>query len=108
MKLEIGHDGRVQGVIQADTRETLDMLRQDSRALQQALKDAGLNADSQSFTFEHRNEGGQGQDGNGRSQKTANQGSSPDDGDVLSGAELAEHVGIGYGINPNGLVDIRI
>ena len=108
VKLEIGHDGRVQGVIQADTRETLDMLRQDSRALQQALKDAGLNADSQSFTFEHRNEGGQGQDGNGRSQMTANQGSSPDDGDVLSGAELAEHVGIGYGINPNGLVDIRI
>lgn len=108
VKLEIGHDGRIQGVIQADTRETLDMLRQDSRALQQALKDAGLNADSQSFTFEHRNEGGQGQDGNGRSQMTANQGSRPDDGDILSGAELAEHVGIGYGINPNGLVDIRI
>lgn len=108
VKLEIGHDGRVQGVIQADTRETLDMLRQDSRALQQALKDAGLNADSQSFTFEHRNEGGQSQDGNGRSQMAVNQGSSPDDGDVLSGAELAEHVGIGYGINPNGLVDIRI
>ena len=108
VKMEIGHDGRIQGVIQADTRETLDLLRQDSRALQQALKDAGLNADSQSFTFEHRDQGGQSQEGNGRSQMSANQGSSPDDGDVLSGAELAEHVGIGYGINPNGLVDIRI
>jgi hypothetical protein len=32
----------------------------------------------------------------------------PDEGDVMSGAELAEHVAIGYGINPNGLVDIRI
>lgn len=108
VKMEIGQDGRIQGVIQADTRETLDMLRQDSRALQQALKDAGLNADSQSFTFEHRNEGGQSQEGNGRSRMTADQGSSPDDGDVMSGTELAEHVAIGYGINPNGLVDIRI
>ncbi|KJE36302.1 hypothetical protein UF64_05485 [Thalassospira sp. HJ] len=108
VKMEIGQDGRVQGVIQADTRETLDMLRQDSRALQQALKDAGLNADSQSFTFEHRNEGGQSQEGNGQSRMTADQGSSPDDGDVMSGTELAEHVAIGYGINPNGLVDIRI
>ncbi|MBX2829558.1 MAG: flagellar hook-length control protein FliK [Rhodospirillales bacterium] len=108
VKMEIGHDGRIQGVIQADTRETLDLLRQDSRALQQALKDAGLNADSQSFTFEHRDQGGQSQEGKGQSQMTGNQGSSPDEGDILSGAELAEHVGIGYGINPNGLVDIRI
>jgi len=108
VKMEIGQDGRIQGVIQADTRETLDMLRQDSRALQQALKDAGLNADSQSFTFEHRNEGGQSQEGNGQSRMTADQGSSPDEGDVMSGTELAEHVAIGYGINPNGLVDIRI
>ncbi|MHC8494660.1 flagellar hook-length control protein FliK [Thalassospira sp. SM2505] len=108
VKLEIGHDGRIQGVIQADTRETLDMLRQDSRALQQALKDAGLNADSQSFTFEHRDQGGQGQEGQSQSRVIADQGSSPDEGDILSGAELAEHVGIGYGINPNGLVDIRI
>ncbi|NIY77794.1 hypothetical protein HED22_19240 [Thalassospira sp. HF15] len=108
VKMEIGQDGRIQGVIQADTRETLDMLRQDSRALQQALKDAGLNADSQSFTFEHRNEGGQSQEGNGQSRMTAEQGSSPDEGDVMSGTELAEHVAIGYGINPNGLVDIRI
>ena len=108
VKLEISHDGRVQGVIQADTRETLDMLRQDSRALQQALKDAGLNADSQSFTFEHRNEGGQSQEGNGQSRMANNSGSAPEEGDVMSGAELAEHVAIGYGINPNGLVDIRI
>ncbi|RCK34760.1 hypothetical protein TH19_16155 [Thalassospira profundimaris] len=108
VKLEIGHDGRIQGVIQADTRETLDMLRQDSRALQQALRDAGLNADSQSFTFEHRDQGGRGQEGQSQSRMTANQGTSPSDGDILSGAELAEHVGIGYGINPNGLVDIRI
>lgn len=108
VKMEIGQDGRIQGVIQADTRETLDMLRQDSRALQQALKDAGLNADSQSFTFEHRNEGGQSQEGNGQSRMTADRGSSPDEGDVMTGTELAEHVAIGYGINPNGLVDIRI
>ena len=108
VKLEIGHDGRVQGVIQADTRETLDLLRQDSRALQQALKDAGLNADSQSFTFEQRNQGGQGQDSNDSSRMANKSGSTPDEGDVLTGAELAEHVAIGYGINPNGLVDIRI
>ncbi|OSQ32410.1 flagellar hook-length control protein FliK [Thalassospira sp. MCCC 1A03138] len=108
VKLEISHDGRVQGVIQADTRETLDLLRQDARSLQQALKDAGLNADSQSFTFEHRNEGGNGRDNQGQQRVGSNSASSPNDGDILSGAELAEHVAIGYGINPNGLVDIRI
>ncbi|MFH1805540.1 MAG: flagellar hook-length control protein FliK [Pseudomonadota bacterium] len=107
IKMEISHDGRVQTVIQADNRETLDLLRQDVRGLQQALKDAGLNADSQSFTFEHR-QGGSGQEQDGRNQATDSGKQLPDEGDILTGAELAEHVAIGYGINPNGLVDIRI
>ncbi|MDP2696653.1 flagellar hook-length control protein FliK [Thalassospira sp.] len=107
IKMEISHDGRVQTVIQADNRETLDLLRQDVRGLQQALKDAGLNADSQSFTFEHR-QGGSGQEQDGRNQATGSGKQLPDEGDILTGAELAEHVAIGYGINPNGLVDIRI
>ncbi|RCK48274.1 hypothetical protein TH25_14510 [Thalassospira profundimaris] len=109
VKLEISHDGRVQTVVQADNRQTLDMLRQDVKGLQQALRDAGLNADSQSFTFEHRQDGGQGQNPH---QQAGNSGrgtsSRPNDGDIISGAELAQHVAVGYGINSNGLVDIRI
>lgn len=109
VKLEISHDGRVQTVVQADNRHTLDMLRQDVKGLQQALRDAGLNADSQSFTFEHRQDGGQGQN---PQQQAGNSGrgaaSRPNDGDIISGAELAQHVAVGYGINSNGLVDIRI
>ncbi|OKH89016.1 flagellar hook-length control protein FliK [Thalassospira sp. TSL5-1] len=109
VKLEISHDGRVQTVVQADNRQTLDMLRQDVKGLQQALRDAGLNADSQSFTFEHRQDGGQGQN---PQQQAGNSGrgvaSRPNDGDIISGAELAQHVAVGYGINSNGLVDIRI
>jgi flagellar hook-length control protein FliK len=109
VKLEISHDGRVQTVVQADNRQTLDMLRQDVKGLQQALRDAGLNADSQSFTFEHRQEGGQGQNQNQNSGNGGRAGASrPNEGDIISGAELAQHVAVGYGINSNGLIDIRI
>ncbi|PKR55918.1 flagellar hook-length control protein FliK [Thalassospira marina] len=109
VKLEIHHDGHVQTVVQADNRQTLDMLRQDVKGLQQALRDAGLSADSQSFTFEHRQEGGQGQNQNQQAGNSGRNGTSrPNEGDIISGAELAQHVAVGYGINSNGLVDIRI
>lgn len=51
VKLNVGQDGRINAVITADRSDTLNMLKQDSGTLQQALKDAGLNADSSSLSF---------------------------------------------------------
>jgi hypothetical protein len=51
VKLNVGQDGRINAVISADRSDTLNMLKQDSGTLQQALKNAGLNADSSSLSF---------------------------------------------------------
>ena len=49
--LEVGHDNRVVAVIAAERPDTLELLQRDSRALELALKDAGLKADSGSLSF---------------------------------------------------------
>lgn len=51
VSLNVAHDGRVTAVITADRSDTLNMLKQDSSALQQSLRDAGLQADSSSLSF---------------------------------------------------------
>ncbi len=57
VKLNVAHDGRITAVISADRSDTLNMLKQDSGNLQQALRDAGLNADAGSLSFNLRGEG---------------------------------------------------
>ncbi|MEH6402508.1 MAG: flagellar hook-length control protein FliK [Sneathiella sp.] len=51
IKLEIGQDGRVMATIAASSQESLDLLQQDSKTLEQALKDAGFETDSGSLNF---------------------------------------------------------
>jgi flagellar hook-length control protein FliK len=51
VKLTTAHDGRISAVITADRSDTLNMLKQDSGTLQQALQDAGLKADANSLSF---------------------------------------------------------
>lgn len=57
VRLEIAHDGRVQTIVQAERRETYDLLRQD-RWLQgdliSTLKESGLECDSESLSFHYR------------------------------------------------------
>ncbi len=57
VKMEIGRDGTVRAIVTADRQETVDQLSRDSRALERALQDAGLKADSQNLHFSLR--GGQ-------------------------------------------------
>jgi hypothetical protein len=74
VKLNLTQDGRVSAVISADHSDTLNMLKQDSGTLQQSLRDAGLNADSNSLSFNLRgdaqsfaqnsSQGGSGRGGN--------------------------------------------
>jgi hypothetical protein len=54
VKLNLTHDGRITAVISADRSDTLHLLRQDSSGLEQALRDAGLQADSSSLSFNLR------------------------------------------------------
>jgi flagellar hook-length control protein FliK len=51
VRLEFAQDGRVTATFSADRRDTLALLNNDSRALEQSLRDAGLRADSGSLTF---------------------------------------------------------
>lgn len=54
VKLNVNHDGRLTAVISADRSDTLNLLKQDAGHLQQALRDAGFNADSGSLSFSLR------------------------------------------------------
>ena len=54
VKLNVNHDGRVTVVVSADRSDTLNLLQQDAGGLTQALRDAGLQADSSSLSFNLR------------------------------------------------------
>lgn len=56
IQLEMGQDGRVTAVISADTKDTMDLLKQDSRELERALREAGLNLNSGDLSFNMRGE----------------------------------------------------
>lgn len=77
VKLSINHDGRVTMVVSADRSDTLNLLQQDAGGLAQALRHAGLQADSSSLSFNLRG-------GYQFNQQQAG-----------SGAHLADHTSIG-------------
>jgi hypothetical protein len=54
VKLDVTHDGHVSAVISADRSDTLNALRQNSSGLEQALRDAGLQTNSGSLSFNLR------------------------------------------------------
>ena len=56
VRLEV-HDGRVSAYVVTDTRETLDLLKNDMRSLERALNEAGLKTDQGSLNFSLRGEG---------------------------------------------------
>ncbi|MBL4691829.1 MAG: flagellar hook-length control protein FliK [Magnetovibrio sp.] len=58
IQLEMSQDGRVAAVISADSKDTMDMLKQDSQELERALREAGLNLNSGDLSFSMRGEGG--------------------------------------------------
>jgi flagellar hook-length control protein FliK len=52
ISLRISDDGRVHAVLRAERAETLDLLRQDSRTLENQLRQAGLDVGSSSLSFQ--------------------------------------------------------
>lgn len=57
--LEMTKDGHVTAVISADNKDTLDLLKQDSRELEKALREAGMNLNSSDLSFSMRGRGDQ-------------------------------------------------
>ncbi len=57
VKLELGQDGSVRAVLQAERKDTLELLQRDVRGLERALQNAGLQTDGNSISFDLR--GGQ-------------------------------------------------
>lgn len=51
VKMEINDDGTLRATIAVEKSETLDLLQKDSRGLERALQNAGLQADSGSLNF---------------------------------------------------------
>jgi flagellar hook-length control protein FliK len=51
ISLSVADDGRVQAVLRAERPETLDILQRDARALEQQLRQAGLEVGSNSLSF---------------------------------------------------------
>ena len=60
VKLNIDKDKHVTATVVVDRPATLDLLQRDAKALERALQDAGLQADSGSLSFNLRDSGGQG------------------------------------------------
>ncbi|MDF1733835.1 MAG: flagellar hook-length control protein FliK [Minwuia sp.] len=82
VKLEVGHDGRVQAVVSAERSDTLDLLRRDVQQLERALTHAGFNTDKDSFSFAER--------GGERGQQADGRGNGQGDGDLASDDQVAE------------------
>jgi len=104
VKLEFGHDGRVQAIISADNPDALDTLRNDARALERALADAGVKSDPGSLQFQLRGEGRGGHDHSGAGGgNTGAPGAAPEDTDLPEDAALARPAEW-----QDGLIDIRV
>jgi len=52
ISLKIGDDGRVHAVLRAERQDTLDLLRQDARTLENQLRQAGLDVGSNALSFQ--------------------------------------------------------
>ncbi len=84
VQLEMTQDGRVSALVTADNKDTLDLLKQDSRELEKALQDAGLSADEDSLEFNLREQSGEGQ--NDGQNGGSGRGDSEDQNDDLAAA----------------------
>ena len=57
VRLDFGHDGHLNAVISADRADTLNLLSSDLKSLTQSLRDAGVQVDSSSLSFNLRGDG---------------------------------------------------
>ncbi|MGB3810661.1 MAG: flagellar hook-length control protein FliK [Parvibaculum sp.] len=104
VRMEVKKDGNVAAHLIVDRPETLDLLQRDARALQQALNDAGLqaNGDSLEFSLRDQNAGGNAQ---GFGSDTAGTSST---GDTAAAEETIKTSVYNINLSATGGVDIRV
>ncbi|HOT82269.1 MAG TPA: flagellar hook-length control protein FliK [Candidatus Defluviicoccus seviourii] len=99
-------DGRVSALVLTENREALDALKAETRALQQALQDAGLKADADSLSFQMQGEHGR---------RSTGQMFVPEGADVRSSSNRAEEGALKdtlrsaephRPVNPRGQLDV--
>ncbi len=59
VQLEIGSEGKLRAKVMAENPQTLEMLQKDSKTLEKALQDAGLQTDQHSLSFSLQDSGDQ-------------------------------------------------
>ncbi len=89
----------------ADSQETLDMLQRDSRELERALQQAGLQTDTGSLNFSLRGQQGQGEASSRQLAGGPAGQAAPAAEETV--AETPAWIDYPGGIRPDGRVDIR-
>jgi len=100
VRMEVRRNGHVMAHLTVEKPETLELLQRDARALQQALNNAGLNADENSLNFSLRDQNG---DEEGRDIAGDDR-----DGDALDDAEAATTSIYNVNLSATGGIDIRV
>lgn len=106
IKLDIGVDGRVSAMVAVERAQTLELLQRDSRGLERALQEAGLQTDSNSLNFSLRGEGnpfGNDGRGDGKGNGAGRRGRGLDG----SGDQDASDIAVYTATLGNGRLDIR-
>jgi flagellar hook-length control protein FliK len=101
VKLDIDKEKNVTATVLVDRPATLDLLRNDAKALERALQDAGLQTDSGSLSFNLRD----GQDGGARNGAGTGSGSSRGTGS--GGSEVKAEVRADVVKTADGYVDLE-
>src|SRR5690606_1735187 len=102
VRMEVRKDGHVVAHMTVERPETLDLLQRDARALQQALNNAGLQADSDSLNFTLRDENA----GTGERDFADRTGGQSGTDEIDADAPLSPIYNVNLSIN--GGIDIRI
>ncbi|MEN6542894.1 flagellar hook-length control protein FliK [Parvibaculum sp.] len=105
VRMEVQRDGHVAAHLTVESAQTLDLLQRDQRALQQALTDAGLQANSDSLSFSLRD-----QNAGGNAQGSAGNSGGGSGSEIAPVEETTASSGPIYNLNlsASGGVDIRV
>jgi flagellar hook-length control protein FliK len=101
VKMNVSSDGKVSAILAVERPETLDLLTRDSRALEQALKDTGLDVGSGALSFSLRDQNAS----NDTKNESAAASSDTDHSVEQPNAALPEQVWLGA---PKSLLDIKV
>ena len=102
VKLDVAPDGRVNVAVSVENPETLELLQRDARALQNALQDAGLRAESENLQFALKGHGKEISDG--EEPATPDENGAPDD----QADQSDQATDLATGQTGDGRIDIEV